>query len=196
MKVLFDFESLTKEVYEWLGAVLPADLCYHGLHHTKDVLDAVETYIIEEKIVNEHDQMILKTGALMHDIGFARGYNNHEERGVEIAKELLPKHNYTPEEIEIVGGLIMATKVPQSPKTHLEEVLCDCDLDYLGREDFDTISKNLFQEWRAFNLIGDVNEFNQKQIRFLEMHDYYTDFARNKRAPKKALVIEHLKTLI
>ena len=52
----------------------------------------------------------------------------------------------------------MATKVPQSPKNHLEEILCDCDLDYLGRDDFEKISNNLFSEWKEHGLVTNVEE--------------------------------------
>ena len=35
-----------------------------------------------------------------------------------------------------------ATKIPQTPLTKLEEIICDADLDYLGREDFFEISRS------------------------------------------------------
>ena len=41
---------------------------------------------------------------------------------------------------DLFSQLILATKVPQKPKNKLEKIICDADLDYLGREDFDNIS--------------------------------------------------------
>lgn len=189
-----DYKALKEHVLTWLGKALPEDLTYHGLHHTEDVLAAVEVYLQAEGITDAKQQILLRTGAVLHDSGFAYGYQDHEMKGVEIARDLLPKYGYAADDIEVVVGLIMATKVPQSPNNHLEEILCDCDLDYLGRNDFGSISRSLFKEWEKHDLVGTLEEFDQKQIRFLEMHHYYTRFAKNERAPQKAKVLEKLKS--
>lgn len=189
-----DYEALKEHVLTWLGKKLPKDLTYHGLHHTEDVLAAVEVYIEAEGIADQRQQVLLRTGAVLHDSGFAYGYQDHELKGVEIAQELLPKHGYSAADIETVTGLIMATKVPQSPKNHIEEILCDCDLDYLGRNDFEAISQSLFKEWKEHGLVENLVQFDQKQIRFLEMHHYFTHFAQTARAPQKAKVLEGLKS--
>ena len=47
----------------------------------------------------------------------------------------------------------MATEIPQNPKTHLEMIMCDADLDYLGRYDFETISNNLYTEFLDFGFV-------------------------------------------
>jgi len=44
--------------------------------------------------------------------------------------------------------MIMATKIPQSPKNLLEQIICDADLDYLGRERYEENSLLLLQELR------------------------------------------------
>ena len=81
---------------------------------------------------------MLRLGVLMHDIGFTVSSENHEEEGVKIAKSLMAKHNFSHEEIDLVSGLIMATKIPQRPKSLLQKIICDVDLDYLGLVDLET----------------------------------------------------------
>ncbi|MFY0674142.1 MAG: phosphohydrolase [Bacteroidia bacterium] len=188
-----DFEGLKKHVFALLEEQLPENLRYHGLHHTHDVLDSVERYIQEEGISNTKDQILLRTGAVMHDSGFIVAYQNHEENGVKLAKEILPKFGYSASDIDVISGLIMATKVPQSPQNHLEEVLCDCDLDYLGRDDFEEISETLYHEWKDRGMVTDLIDYDTKQVRFLEAHSYFTNFAKTNRAIKKAQQIENLK---
>jgi hypothetical protein len=90
----------------------------------------------------------------------------------------------------------MATQVPQNPKNHLEEIICDVDLDYLGRPDFYIISDQLFKELLACDKIESRSEWNKIQIKFLEGHKFYTDFARKNRQPQKEKRIQELKASI
>ncbi|MEO6230707.1 MAG: HD domain-containing protein [Ferruginibacter sp.] len=63
----------------------------------------------------------LEIAALYHDTGFIYVYNNHEEKGCEIAREQLPGFGLTPENIDNICALIMATKVPQLPMNELQK---------------------------------------------------------------------------
>ena len=88
----------------------------------------------------------------------------------------------------------MATKIPQDPSTFLATILCDADLDYLGRDDFETIGKSLKEEWQSYSIFPNLDEiFDAIQIKFLSSHTYHTDFARTNRAPAK---LKHLEKLV
>lgn len=73
--------------------------------------------------------------------------------------------------------MIMATRLPQSPLSKLAEILCDADLDYLGREDFFEIADTLKREWMQMDFISSDTEWNQKQLGFLSSHTYFTESA-------------------
>ena len=68
----------------------------------------------------------------------------------------------------------MATKIPQTPKTHLEEIICDADLNYLGRTDFFSIGEYLYNEMLAFGYIKNWDEWNKIQLDFMQKHHYFT----------------------
>jgi predicted metal-dependent HD superfamily phosphohydrolase len=171
---------------------LSPDLTYHGVHHIADVLNVCRQYIKRLKIKGREAQL-LQAGALIHDIGFLYTYRDHEEKGVEIARDLLPQYGFDPEEIDLISGLILATKVPQQPNTKLEQILCDADLDYLGRNDFDPISESLFQELQNVNLLHDRLTWDNIQIKFLEGHYYHTPYAQKYRQPEKSARLEEIK---
>jgi predicted metal-dependent HD superfamily phosphohydrolase len=144
-----------------------------------------------EGINTEHEVDLLKLAAAYHDSGFLFTYKNHEEKSCEILKnDLAGKLNK--QDIEIVCGLIMATRIPQSPKTHLEKIICDADLDYLGRSDFEPISNNLYKEFIVYGVIKEKDNWNEIQIKFLETHNYFTSSSFLKRNTKKQ---EHLLLL-
>ena len=90
----------------------------------------------------------------------------------------------------------MATKIPQSPKTLAEKIICDADLDYLGRDDFEPISMRLYKEFISFKIIPDDAVWDKIQIGFFESHHYFTNTSINKRAVKKSAHLHQLKESI
>lgn len=186
---------LRKHIIDGLKEQLSDQLTYHGVHHTLDVLRVTNNYIRRSKIKGKKAKL-LRIGALIHDFGFTQTYKDHEAKGCEIAEEIMPEYGFSKKDIEIVQGMVMATKVPQSPKNELEKIICDADLDYLGRWDFDPISSSLFQELQNFNILSDLNEWNKIQVSFLEGHTYHTAFARKNRQPVKELRIAAIKKMI
>lgn len=184
-----NFKAAEIFIIEKLKAELPDHLYYHGVHHTLDVFhSAIE--IAEAEGIHGDDLTLLKTAALFHDSGFLYTYQNHEETGCHIAREQLPDFGYLPEQIDVVCGMIMATKIPQQPHSRLEEIICDADLDYLGRDDFFDIGNTLYREFLEMEVVKNEKDWNQLQVKFLQSHDYFTDTAIQLRKPKK---MEHLK---
>lgn len=183
--------KLRRKIKAILETELPDKLYYHALHHTHDVLKVCNEYIRRDKI-KDYDAKLLRIGALLHDIGFTQTYKDHEAKGQDIAQELMSDLGFPQKDIAIVKGLIWATKIPQSPKTYLEKIICDADLDYLGRPDFYEISDQLFAELKGRGVLKSVKEWNKIQIDFLEKHKYHTTFARKYRQPAKARRIAEL----
>jgi HD superfamily phosphodiesterase len=182
-------------ILDKLERELSRRLTYHGIHHTIDVLGVTEELCKLERIP-PYEGMLLKTAALFHDSGFTINNKNHEELGCGIVREYLPRYGFSEEEIDLICGMIMATKIPQSPKNHLEEILCDADLDYLGRDDFYSIGQTLFEELKAYEVLGSFEDWNRIQVGFLEKHTFFTSTNRNRRAPVKARYLEELRDLV
>jgi hypothetical protein len=172
---------------------LDPKLTYHNLAHTKDVIRQVERIAIGENISNKNDILLLKVAALFHDTGFLDVYKHHEERSCDIMMENLEEGDLTEEELEKVKGMIMATKIPQTPHNQLEEIICDADLDYLGRPDFTPISNGLKYEFLEFGVIKSEADWDPLQIRFFESHTYFTNTCKTDRAPLKEVHLGELK---
>lgn len=183
------------EAFLWnlLEQELPHNLYYHGVHHVRDVVDAAARLAAAERITGQEDLKLLHTAALYHDCGFIRTYQHHEEAGCLIVEANLPEFGYEPYQIEVICEMIRATKVPQDPMTHLEKILCDADLDYLGRTDFEPIGDTLFRELSERHLVNGRTAWNDIQIRFLKAHRYWTDTAIASRQPVKQ---QHLQALL
>ena len=188
-----EYEKIKKIILQKLKEKLPEHLSYHSVMHVKDVINAVEEIAVAENIQGE-DLMLLKTAALFHDTGFLHGAKDHEEKSCEIAQKFLPDYGYNQPQIDKIKGMIMATKIPQTPKNHLEEILADADLDYLGRDDFFTIGDKLFEELTMFGIVNSERDWNLLQEKFLESHHFFTQTAINNRNKKKQENLEVIKS--
>ncbi len=182
-------------ILDKLERELSGDLTYHGMHHTLDVLYVTEELCYLEK-VSPYEALLLKTAALFHDSGFTINNKDHEALGCGIAKETLPRYGFSPGEIEQVCSMIMATKIPQSPKNYLEQIICDADLDYLGRDDFFSIGNTLYEELRCYNVLEGEEAWNRLQIGFLEKHAFFTETNKRRRAPQKRKYLDTLKEIV
>ena len=190
-----DYKGVKKYILNRLRNELDSNYTYHGVHHTLDVFKSVSHLCKKEK-VNRKNTILLKTAALFHDSGFLFVYKGHEEKSCELASEILPDYHYSPHDIEIIRGMIMSTQIPQSPRNELEEIICDADLDYLGRDDFEPIAASLFQELANCKMVTDVDTWNNIQVNFIEAHQYFTQTNKATREDKKQGHLLKLKELI
>ena len=171
---------------------LPDNLYYHNVKHTIDVVTQVEL-IGRAEGVSDEEMLILKTAALFHDMGHLVNYDIHEEESAKLAKKLLPKYEYTVKQIDIICRLIKATKTPPEPTDLMEEIMCDADLDYLGRADFVPVSINLYKELHERKKIDSIQEWNQMQMKFIKSHHYFTKTAQKLREVNKKMQLENIQ---
>jgi len=188
-----EFSLLKAEVLAELDEKLNPLLTYHCRKHTEDVLQHTERIAISENILQPRMLLLMKIAALFHDTGFIDIYVGHEERSREIMMNKLKSYHFDESEFELMTGMIMATKVPQSPISLHDMVLCDADLDYLGRDDFAVINKRLKNELLSYGFVKDLNEWNELQVSFLNKHHYFTSSSIKLREPVKQ---EHLLSLM
>lgn len=189
------YEAAKAFILDKLANELADNLHYHGVHHTLDVLEIVEELCVLEGVEGE-SVVLLQTAALFHDSGFMVSGQNHEALGCGIARAALPEFDYTARQIDLICGMIMATKIPQSPQNHLEKIICDADLDYLGRADFYTIGDSLFKELTSLGVLSSVEQWNRIQVKFLEGHFFHTNTNIARRAPIKQGYLDELRQIV
>jgi len=175
------FKLIQEEILDQLQRNLPSNLYYHNLKHTINVLYIVEN-IAREEGVDEEEMLLLKCAALFHDAGFMVSYDNNEEIGAKMAAQTLTKYKFS--------------DVPPKPKDLLEKIICDADLDYLGRPDFIPISQNLFRELFERGKINTIEQWNKMQYKFMLSHNYFTSSARKNRDAGKQDVLKELKDMV
>jgi uncharacterized protein len=190
------FTTIKEYVLKDLLANLPVNLPYHDQSHTVDVIRASEHYGIMAGL-DEASMDLLLTASLLHETGVMKGYRGHEEASVEYARKLLPEFGYSMQQINTIGQLILETTIPQTPTSLLSKILCDADLDYLGRPDYFAISHKLRLEWIYLNIYPDsLQTWYSEQLEFLQNHKYFTTWATETRSNGLARNISLIRGLL
>ena len=168
---------------------LPDGIKYHDadhtLHPTKGVVAVANSIAVSENI-SEHDRELLIAAAYFHDTGYIREYDKNEPIAARMAGRILKLIGYGPEEIEKIQKMIMATDLAREPQTHVEEILCDADLDNLGRDDFFELDGKLREGRGTRGLdVSDDAKWYRGTLEILRRHKYYTETQKRLREEGK-----------
>ncbi|KLT67309.1 Pycsar system effector family protein [Pedobacter sp. BMA] len=152
-------------------------LVYHNLEHTKEVVAAAQQ-IANHYQLNERDFFTVTVAAYFHDTGYFEDAINHEQKGAELARQFLAVHHLDEEIGAQVKQAILSTKIPQSPETQIDKILCDADLFHLGLIDFRKKGKLMHKEAELlYKKDISKQEWRKRDIQFMETHRYHTDYA-------------------
>ena len=191
------WSNLHSKTYEYCINFLENSRCktfpFHSVQHTKDVYKYVKTIADYEEVFGSDLEPIL-IAALFHDTGMAKTYVEHEAQSVIYALEFLKKHNYPEDKTRIVTDCIMATKMPQIPKTQAEKIICDADLYHLGIESYIFRNERLRAEWKTFfNREFSEEEWYSLNVEFLENQKFHTSYGKTVLENRKILNHKMLK---
>jgi len=175
---------------------LPGAIKFHDANHTlhpdRGVVANANRIALSEKISN-HDRELLIAAAYFHDTGYIREYGNNEPIAARMAGRILKLVGYKPKEIEKIQKMILATDLAREPKTHVEKILCDADLDNLGRKDFFKLDAKLREGRRARGLdVSDDLKWYRGTLKVIKNHQYYTESQKKLRDMGKQKNIERL----
>ena len=165
---------------------------FHNLDHTKDVVKASEL-LADYYHITDEDRLPLLIAAWFHDTGYSSGAaKGHEYVSQKIATEFL-QDKADAAFIARVNKCIDSTRVPQSPSSQIEMIMCDVDLFHLGTESFDERNKSLRKE---INKLSDTRiskrDWHKKNLSFLRQHQYFTSYGKEKLEPIKQKFIAEI----
>ncbi|WP_103864614.1 Pycsar system effector family protein [Aquimarina sp. I32.4] len=173
-------------VSELFEKELPNSCIYHNYDHTKRVFKSTKE-IIDSINISVEDKEVLLLTALLHDTGYSKSTENHEERSVEIAQDFLIQQNVSQEVINKTASLIMATKMEHDPINLMEKIIRDADASHFAKDYYTETSELLRKEFQLNNVCKfTTTDWLKTNIDlFQNKHLYYTEYAIHNWKPKK-----------
>lgn len=165
---------------------------YHNYQHAEYVREKARE-IGKHENLGSKDLFLLDIAAMWHDVGYITGPKDHEEHGCQLVRKHLPRYGFNAADIEIICGMIMATKVPQQAHTLAEAVLADADMSYLATDEAENTARKLYEERLAADPTLTEKLWDEQQIRFIESHHFLTHYGKTVLEPQKAVYVDQLK---
>ena len=169
------------------------NLPFHNFKHTVEVLEYSKIIAINENVTPEVVNLV-SIAALYHDTGITETYQGHEVMSALYAQLYLQKMGFLETAITIVTGCIHATKMPQNPRTKLQQIICDADLSHLAADNYLLKNKLLREEWEIeLGKTYSDKEWINMNIDFLKTHTYFTSYGNKVLSTGKERNIERLE---
>lgn len=165
-------------VTAWYETQVPKAYVYHDLAHTHNVV-RIARHISQINGLTPREIDLLTIAAWFHDTGYEKGPENHEERSWLNAAAFLKPYNFPQDDLAVIKGCILATKVSATPNTLLEQIICDADLSHLGEKTYWERCARVRQELvTTQNKILSEPEWVDFELNFLLQHHFHTNTAR------------------
>ncbi len=193
LEILDDVKTHIEHLFQ---AEANEQLVYHNVTHTEHVIKhAVE--IANFYRLSDRDFFIVQCACWFHDIGYLETREQHEQKGADAAGTFLKSLSVDEGTILEVQGCILATRMPQTPKNLLQQIVCDADLYHLGSGNFKERNKLMRKEMAALcQKEIDKNIWRLGTLQLLESHHYHTQYCIDKLTGVKNKNIRTLKAQI
>lgn len=165
--------DLENKVFEEILNELPETLHFHKLKYAQKVYNHSFLLCRSEEI-DQEDRLLVRTAALMLFTGLTQSFNNYENRSSVISREILPDFKYSDTQIDQICNLILSAKMPFNPKNQLEQIIIDAKMEYIGRPDYTTVIKLLFQELKEAGAKINGQQFKKQQLELLYGFEFFT----------------------
>ncbi len=152
---------------------------YHNLRHTQRVVKSTKE-LLDNHTLEGADKEALELAAWLHDTGYTKGFEDHEESSCTIAKEFLSEQGVGANIIEKVRSIIMATKRHYEPKNLSEHIIRDADASHFAQKSYLETSEFLRDELSLLDIAEYSNKdwCNANIDMFKKEHRFYTDYAK------------------
>lgn len=152
---------------------------YHNLKHTRRVVKSTKE-IINSLDLKPEDVEALILAAWLHDTGYTKGSDGHEEQSCAIASNFLEGLGVGKDLIQSVQEIILATKRYHEPQNIKEEIIRDADASHFAKKSYTETCEFLREE---LSLLGIANysekEWLKANLTMLgKEHNYNTDYAK------------------
>lgn len=189
-------KALISDIKKYVNYLLiPLEnMYYHQYDHALSVMERW-IYLATMEWCSQDEIEMITIAALFHDTWFVIEYDNNETFWAKIARNYLRTILYPEDKIKIIQEIILATHPSTKPKTLLQEIIKDADMDNLGRDDFFDINEKIKKELELMKNIKIKDpDWHHASLDIIRWHVFYTDTQIKERNEKLLKNLEELKS--
>ena len=180
MTGFFTINALQSAALDYLSANLPPDCTYHNAQHTLEVCNAVMEFTQHGDWPPE-EYAALRIAAIFHDFGYLTAPEANEALALPYIKKFAADGAIDDRVVERAHELILETVYPYCPITPAGELLCDADIEYIGRDCFMERAGMFRRELQLQGLEYDDVTWWNMEMDFLLRNKFFTPVCRQLR---------------
>ena len=159
-------------IMEEIKETVPEKYCFHDWRHAREVVEAVYRIIPHCPRLTVRQKRCLLFAALTHDMGYSVTAKGHEVESARIAGEIALGYEYSPEDVQLIKSLVLATCVDSTPRTLCEKIMRDADLFHLGTNRRQMRSRLLRRELANCGQVFSDAEWRRRETAFVTNHRF------------------------
>ncbi|MGL4583443.1 MAG: Pycsar system effector family protein [Flavobacterium sp.] len=179
-------QKIEEHIFQIHKDTLSHQYTYHNFNHTLRVVNGLEE-ILQNMSVDEHNSTLLRYAAWFHDVGYINSWEEHEERGAQMAQTFLLDNGVDHDDVLLVMQLIRATKLDYIPENDLECIIKDADFAHFSDDNYVETSNLLKKEIEHLcaKNFSRLEWLEQNSDIMLYKHRYYTAYTQQNWQPNK-----------
>lgn len=184
--------DLEEFIMDLLKEKLPENAFFHSLEYSRHVYNHSSLLCLAENLDME-ETLLVRTSALLLFTGVIHTFSSPEKKSAEMAFEILPEYQYSPKQIQNITNLILSARVPEEANNHLEMLISDLKMEYLGRIDYIELQKLFFRELSQSGHRISQKEWIEQQLILLQRYEFKTQAGKRLREVNPEEQIRRLK---
>lgn len=190
----FPFVTLVEDFARCIfTSAFPKELPFHNLNYTKEVVNTSLQIACESHIGRDEMELLL-SAAWLQGLGYAKHYQDPEQKSVEIAKVFFKGMQLEKGRVENIERTIRSTAPKEKPLSEVEKILHDANLFYLASNDYSEYAEKLKREIEInLDKHFTVKEWIDWNIQLLESQHFYTAYGKEVLEPKRIENLERQK---
>ena len=188
-------DELQDAALEYLEKHLDRHYTYHNAMHTLEVCNAVRLFA-EKSGLPQTVYLALRTAAIFHDFGYMERSFDNEKLALPYIKEFGGRWHIAEDILLAAHNLILETVFPYKPFTFAGQILCDADIEYIGRDCFFMQSELFRRELSAEGVVYTEREWWNIELKFLQENRFFTPYCRSLREDGRLRNLEKVQELV
>ena len=186
--------ELQQSALMFLAENLDKHYTYHNAEHSREVCSAVREFLHYFDTTPENSRALI-LAAVFHDFGYLVRSQNNEALALPYMQEFGKRFALPEQLLTRANDLILETVYPYAPHTREGMLLCDADIEYIGRSCFFSKAQLFRQELSGENIHFSDRDFMLLEIKFLEENSFFTPVCQKLRSAGRLQNLQQLRTM-
>ena len=188
-------DELQSAALEYLGKHLDKHYTYHNVGHTLEVCSAVKLFAENSNLASDV-YYALRIAAVFHDFGYLESSSDNEKLALPYIEDFGRRWNIAGDILRAAYNMVLETVFPYQPASLAGQILCDADVEYIGRDSFLKKAELFRRDLAGEGMVFTEREWWKFELNFLQSNMFFSPACRSLRDAGRLRNLEKVEALL